>query len=98
MILKGGLLIAAMVGVDRRGTMDMDTTVKGLPSNRERIEGILRDIIAIDLDDGVSFEIKDIKNIHDVSEYDDYRVGLLAVFRTLRISMSIAYFHLRGAD
>ena len=89
MILKGGLLIAAMVGVDRRSTMDMDTTVKGLPISREGIEGILRDIIAIDIDDGVSFEIKDIKNIHDVSEYDDYRVGLLAVFHTLRISMSI---------
>jgi len=89
MILKGGFLIAAMVGVDRRSTMDMDTTVKGLPISREGIEGILREIISADVDDGVSFEIKDIKNIHDISEYDDYRVSLLATFHTLRVSMSV---------
>ena len=89
MILKGGFLIAAMMGIDRRSTIDMDTTLKGLPISREGIEGILREIIAIDIGDGVSFEIKDIKNIHDISEYDDYRVSLLAVFHTLRVSMSI---------
>ena len=89
MILKGGFLIAAMVGVDKRSTMDMDTTVKGLSVNREEIEKILRGIIAIDAGDGVIFEIKDIKNIHDISEYDDFRVSLLARLFTLRVNMSI---------
>ena len=89
LILKGGFLIAAMVGVDRRSTMDMDTTVKGLSVSREGIKSILYEIITIDVGDGVSFEIKDVKNIHDVSEYDDYRIGLLAVFQTLRVNMSI---------
>jgi predicted nucleotidyltransferase component of viral defense system len=89
MIIKGGFLIAAMVGVDKRSTMDMDTTMKGLLVNREGIEYILREIIAIDVGDGVTFEIKDIKNIHDISEYDDYRVSLLAMLFTLRVSMSI---------
>ena len=65
MILKGGFLIAAMVGVDKRSTMDMDTTLKGLSVNQEEIEKIVREIIAIPIDDGVAFEIKGIKNIHE---------------------------------
>jgi len=89
MILKGGFLIAAMVGVDKRSTMDIDTTIKGVPVNREGIESILREIIAIDVGDGVNFEIKNIKNIHDVSEYDDFRVSLLARLFTLRVNMNI---------
>ena len=28
-ILKGGMLVAAMVGIDSRSTMDMDATIKG---------------------------------------------------------------------
>jgi len=89
MILKGGFLIAAMVGVDKRSTMDMDTTLKGLPVNREEIEKIVREIIAIPIDDGVVFEIKGIKSIHDISEYDDFRVSLSASFFTINVSMSI---------
>ena len=89
MILKGGFLIAAMVGVDKRSTMDMDTTLKGLPVNREEIEKIVREIIAIPIDDGVAFEIKGIKNIHDISEYDDFRVSLSASFFTINVNMSI---------
>jgi len=89
MILKGGFLIAAMVGVDKRSTMDIDTTIKGLPVNREGIENILREIIAVDVGDGVTFEIKDIKSIHDVSEYDDFRISLLARLFTLRVNMNI---------
>ena len=89
MILKGGFLIAAMVGLDRRSTMDIDTTVKNLLISREKIEGIIREIIFIDIDDGVSFEIKDIKNIHEVGEYEDFRVSLLVTFQTLRVNLSI---------
>jgi predicted nucleotidyltransferase component of viral defense system len=88
-VLKGGFLIAAVVGVDKRSTMDMDTTVKGLTVNRESIERILTDIISIDASDGVTFELQDIKNIHDISEYDDFRVSLLAAFHTVRVSMKI---------
>ena len=89
MILKGGFLIAAMVGIDRRSTMDMDTTMKGLPVSRETIEGILKEIINIDAGDGVVFEIQDIKNIHDISEYDDFRIAMRATLYTVRADMKI---------
>lgn len=89
LILKGGFLIAAMIGVDKRATMDMDTTVKGLTVNREEIQNILREIIGIDVDDSISFEILNINNIHDISEYDDFRVSLRANFQTIRVSLKI---------
>lgn len=89
MIIKGGFLIAAMVGVDKRSTMDMDTTIKGLPVSRESIENILREILSADAEDGVTFEIQDIQNIHDISEYDDFRISLRASFYTIRVNMKI---------
>ncbi len=89
MILKGGFLIAAMVGVDKRSTMDMDTTIKGVPVTRETIENMLNEITSIDAGDDVTFEMRDIKNIHDISEYDDFRVSLTAIFQKVRIDMKI---------
>ncbi len=89
MILKGGFLIAAMVGVDKRSTMDMDTTIKGVPVTRETIEDMLNEIISIDAGDNVTIELRDIKNIHDISEYDDFRASLTAVFQKVRVDIKI---------
>jgi abortive infection protein abiGII len=36
-ILKGGLLISSLIGIDMRSTMDMDTTIKGIPVNEKTI-------------------------------------------------------------
>ncbi|MDR1042639.1 MAG: nucleotidyl transferase AbiEii/AbiGii toxin family protein [Clostridiales Family XIII bacterium] len=88
-ILKGGLLIASMVGVDKRSTMDIDTTVKGISVSRTEIENILREILATNINDNTGFEIKSINPIHDVSDYDDFRVGLLAILDTVRVDMKI---------
>lgn len=88
-ILKGGFLIAAMVGIDMRSTMDMDTTIKGITVNRETMEEILNEILSIELDDNVFFRLKDIKNIHDVSDYDDFRVSVEAQFFTIRVNLKI---------
>ena len=63
-ILKGGFLIAAMIGIDMRSTMDMDTTIKGIPIDQQEIQKILSEIISIDLEDHVNFNIKGIKSIH----------------------------------
>jgi predicted nucleotidyltransferase component of viral defense system len=88
-ILKGGFLIAAMVGIDMRSTMDMDTTIKGIPVDRETIERIMNEILSIDIGDNVTFTIKSIKSIHDVSDYDDFRIGIEAKFFTMRVNMKI---------
>lgn len=59
-ILKGGFLIAAMVGLDTRATMDMDATLKGMLLSEGNVEEIFRRICAIDLNDDVNFTIKKI--------------------------------------
>ncbi|HKK95149.1 MAG TPA: nucleotidyl transferase AbiEii/AbiGii toxin family protein [Anaerovoracaceae bacterium] len=88
-ILKGGFLIAAMVGIDMRSTMDIDTTIKGIPISHETIEQILKEILSTDLDDNVTFKLKSIKSIHDVSDYEDFRVSVEAQFFTIRVNMKI---------
>lgn len=88
-ILKGGFLIAAIVGIDMRSTMDMDTTVKGVPVNQETVEEMLNKILSVNLDDNVIFKLKNIKSIHDVSDYDDFRVSIEAQLFTMRVNMKI---------
>ena len=89
LILKGGFLIAAMVGIDKRSTMDLDATIKGVSIDRKGIEDILNGIISINVGDNIAFEIRDIKNIRDISEYDDFRVSLRAIFNTIRVEIKI---------
>ncbi|MCL1908660.1 MAG: nucleotidyl transferase AbiEii/AbiGii toxin family protein [Holophagaceae bacterium] len=88
-ILKGGFLIAAMVGVGRRTTKDLDATAKGLSINQNNIKAILNKITSLDAGDGANFEIQDIKNIHDISEYDDFRVSVRASIYTIRTNLKI---------
>jgi len=89
LILKGGFLIAAMVGIDRRSTMDMDATIRGLPVSSDRIGIIFEEIMSCDADDGVAFESRNISGIRDISEYNDYRISLSATFHTIRVNMKI---------
>lgn len=79
-ILKGGMLVAAMVGLDARSTMDLDATVKGATLNRETIETIIDGILSAPVDDGVSFQVKSISDIMDETEYPGVRVSMSAAF------------------
>ncbi|MCL2882417.1 MAG: nucleotidyl transferase AbiEii/AbiGii toxin family protein [Coriobacteriia bacterium] len=88
-ILKGGFLITALVGVDKRSTMDIDATIKSLPIDRIRIEKIVRELIALDVGDQVSFEITGINSIHEINGYDDFRIGLKATLFTVRVPLKI---------
>lgn len=82
-ILKGGYLIAAMIGSDKRSTMDIDTTLKGVPADREQVEKMIHRIISIDLHDGAGFEIVSIKPIHEEGAYDDFRISLNVRLHTI---------------
>lgn len=62
-ILKGGMLVAAMVGLDARATMDMDATIKGVDVTLEAVEKIIADTVSVPLEDGVIFRIKQISGI-----------------------------------
>lgn len=68
-ILKGGTLVAAMVGLDNCSTMDMDATLKNLPLNEENAKKIVGEITQIQIDDGMTFEIKSVMPIIDDADY-----------------------------
>lgn len=88
-ILKGGFLIAAMVGLDTRTTMDMDATIKGWPVNEESIKKMFLDICEIDLYDDVAFEFKKIGEIRENDEYAGYRVSLSANYPPMAVPLKL---------
>lgn len=88
-VLKGGMLIAALVGIDNRATMDLDTTLKNLPLTPEAIGQALNDIFEIDLGDDITFSLKGISPIREDDIYGGYRVALNAVYETIITPMTI---------
>ncbi len=88
-VIKGGLLISSMIGIDNRTTMDMDTTIKGVPLKEETIRNIVLEIINVEVDDGIEFEIMDISHIREEDEYENFRVHLIANFGKIKNDMKI---------
>lgn len=88
-VLKGGMLVASIVGLDNRATMDLDTTLKNLPLTPEAIRDALERICAVPADDGVSFEIGTITPIREDDIYGGYRVALTARFETILTPMTV---------
>ena len=77
-VIKGGFLISSLIGIENRTTMDMDTTIKGIALKEKRIKEIVEEMINIDVDDGIKFEIKDISYIREEDEYENFRISLIA--------------------
>lgn len=77
-VLKGGVLIASIIGVDLRSTMDMDATIKGYPLNQDAIEKAFLDILTIPLKDGVIFSLGKVLPIRDEAEYAGFRLSIQA--------------------
>ena len=77
-VIKGGFLISSLIGIENRTTMDMDTTIKGIALKEEKIKEIVQEIININVDDGILFEIKDISYIREEDKYENFRVSLIA--------------------
>lgn len=77
-VLKGGFLISSLIGIKNRTTMDMDVTIKGLPLQQEKLRKIINDISNIDINDGIRFDIQDIRYIREHDEYENFRVSLIA--------------------
>ena len=91
LILKGGTLIAAMVGLDNRSTMDVDTTLKTLPLNESTVRTIVDDIIAVQLEDGMTFEIKSVSQIMDDADYPGIRLMLDSTLENMHTPLKIDF-------
>lgn len=88
-ILKGGMLIAAMVGIDTRTTMDMDATIKGQILTASEIAVIIKKILQTKIDDGAEFSLLGIEEIREEADYPGYRVSIGAVFDRTRQTLKI---------
>ncbi len=88
-IIKGGLLISSMIGIDNRTTMDMDTTIKGVALKEDIIRNVISKIINTEVDDGIEFEITGISHILEEDEYENFRVNLIAEFGKIKNDMKI---------
>ena len=88
-VVKGGMLIAAIVGLDTRSTMDLDTTLRNLPLTEEQILEALSSICKINLNDDVSFEMKSVSLIRKDDVYGGYCVKLNAIYDTMTTPLSI---------
>ena len=88
-ILKGGFLIAAMVGLDTRATMDMDATIKGLPVNEKTVRDMFEEICQIQLNDDVTFSFQSIGKIREGDEYTGYRVHLTANYLPMAVPLKL---------
>ncbi|MBQ8473119.1 MAG: nucleotidyl transferase AbiEii/AbiGii toxin family protein [Bacilli bacterium] len=88
-ILKGGLLLSAIFGDERRTTQDMDTMIKGLPLDTKELENIINGIINIDCEDHISFKIKNTKEIRLIDKYGGLKVNLIGFKEHLQVPLSI---------
>jgi len=88
-ILKGGMLVAAVVGLDTRATMDIDTTVKSLNLSKENAVKIVQDIIEVDIPDGVQFRITKVTDIMEEHDYPGIRFMLEASLDRMRQAIKI---------
>ena len=88
-ILKGGLLLSSIMGIDTRTTMDMDTCIKGIDLTDEQLYEVLQEILNIDVNDGVKFEIRNSQPIREEDDYGGLKYNLLAIFDNLRVNLSI---------
>lgn len=88
-IIKGGFLISSIIGIQNRTTMDIDTTIKGLPVKEEIIKKIILEILNIEVNDEIEFVLGKIENIREISEYENYRLHLTANFEKIKNPLKI---------
>lgn len=88
-ILKGGLLLSAMFGIDNRTTKDMDTTITSIDVSKEKMIKVLNQILSIKLDDGVKFDIVDITDIREEDEYGGNKYHVVGRKDNLKINLEI---------
>ncbi|MGY3725343.1 Predicted nucleotidyltransferase component of viral defense system [Granulicatella balaenopterae] len=88
-IIKGGLLVSSLIGVNMRSTMDMDTTIKGIPVNEETITNIINEILSVPIDSDIHYELKKLTPIREKDIYEDFCANIICTFGKIRASLYI---------
>lgn len=88
-ILKGGLLLSAMLGINSRSTRDMDISIKGIDVSQENILEILNEILSIDINDKVKFDVVNITDIRADDEYGGNKYHIVGKLENLKVALEI---------
>lgn len=88
-IIKGGFLIASLIGINSRSTRDVDATIKAYRVNEYEIESMLEEVLSVDVEDDIRFRIQSVKEIREESEYPGYRAVVVAEFDGMRQPVKI---------
>ena len=88
-ILKGGLLISSLIGVDMRSTMDMDITIRGIPLNEVSITKILNEILAIEIDADIEYKLIKLSPIRQEDVYEDFCASISCIFGKINATLNI---------
>ncbi len=88
-ILKGGLLISSLIGVDMRSTIDMDTTIKGIPVNEETITKIIKEILNIGIDADIEYKLIKLSPIRQKDLYEDFCASISCSFEKINAILNI---------
>lgn len=88
-IIKGGLLLSSIMGINLRTTMDIDTNVTGINLEKEELLKILNEILNIDIGDNVSFIIEKIEDIKQEEYYGGYKFKITGIYENIKIKFHI---------
>ncbi len=88
-ILKGGLLLSAIFGIDNRSTRDMDITIKGIDVSKEKMVHVINEILSIDLNDGIKFDLVSISDIREGDYYGGNKYHLIGKLENLKVNLEI---------
>ena len=88
-VLKGGMLVASIVGIDSRATIDLDATLRHFPLSKEELERAFGDILKIEIDDGITIKLLNITEIREDAEYHGFRLGLVGMVDESKIPLKV---------
>lgn len=88
-VLKGGVLIATIVGMDSRSTMDLDATLTGLPFTEKCVRDTITAVCDVALQDDVSMIVGTVTPIRSDDIYGGYRVKITASYDVINIPFSV---------
>ena len=88
-VLKGGMLVASIVGIDSRATIDLDATLRHFPLSKEKLEKAFEDILKIEVDDGTTIKLLNITEIRENAEYHGFRLSLVGVVDESKIPIKV---------
>ena len=88
-IIKGGILITGIIGVQARTTVDLDTTINSFPINNDSLKSMFNEIFSTKTEDGIEFKLKKLDGIREESEYEGFRLSILALMGKARIPLKI---------